>query len=223
MIKLERRAQCYLLKLFVGIYSLRHSDSSLLCSCSHDPWKVVYIMSWFDNSFSFARTALSQAQKSIDKVLDIREGDKDPSSQPKAGQGMAFARNGCVSLLYSAWFYHCHIFCTVEARTQSVWAVDKIRPSEYLLEINESRLPAVTYIIRCAQCSSNSSVSGNALLSMNCISRCNNNGSIRYSLIHCWELNLVDCSEKVENRNRWNQFSSYQIHKIITDIHTAGG
>lgn len=32
-------------------------------------------MSWFDNSFSFARTALSQAQKSIDKVLDISEGE----------------------------------------------------------------------------------------------------------------------------------------------------
>ena len=30
-------------------------------------------MSWFDSSFSFAKTALSQAQKSIDKVLDIKE------------------------------------------------------------------------------------------------------------------------------------------------------
>lgn len=32
-------------------------------------------MSWFDSSFSFAKTALSQAQKSIDKVLDIKEGE----------------------------------------------------------------------------------------------------------------------------------------------------
>lgn len=29
--------------------------------------------SWFDSSFSFARSALSQAQKSIDRVLDISE------------------------------------------------------------------------------------------------------------------------------------------------------
>lgn len=32
-------------------------------------------MSWFDSSFSFAKTALSQAQKSIDKVLDIKDGE----------------------------------------------------------------------------------------------------------------------------------------------------
>ena len=30
-------------------------------------------MSWFDSSFSFAKTAFSQAQKSIDKALDISE------------------------------------------------------------------------------------------------------------------------------------------------------
>ncbi len=30
-------------------------------------------MSWFDSSFGFAKTALSQAQKSIDRVLDIEE------------------------------------------------------------------------------------------------------------------------------------------------------
>lgn len=29
--------------------------------------------SWFDSSFSFARSALTQAQKSIDRVLDISE------------------------------------------------------------------------------------------------------------------------------------------------------
>ena len=38
-------------------------------------------MSWFDSSFSFARTAISQAQKSIDRVLDISEtpGEQNPS------------------------------------------------------------------------------------------------------------------------------------------------
>lgn len=30
-------------------------------------------MSWFDSSFTFAKSALSQAQKSIDKVLDIKD------------------------------------------------------------------------------------------------------------------------------------------------------
>lgn len=31
-------------------------------------------MSWFDSSFTFAKSALNQAQKSIDKVLDIKDG-----------------------------------------------------------------------------------------------------------------------------------------------------
>lgn len=31
-------------------------------------------MSWFDSSFTFAKSAISQAQKSIDRVLDINEG-----------------------------------------------------------------------------------------------------------------------------------------------------
>ena len=41
-------------------------------------------MSWFDSSFSFAKSALSQAQKSIDKVLDIKENqrDNDPPGTP---------------------------------------------------------------------------------------------------------------------------------------------
>ena len=30
-------------------------------------------MSWLDSSFSFAKTAFSTAQKSIDRVLDIKE------------------------------------------------------------------------------------------------------------------------------------------------------
>ena len=30
-------------------------------------------MSWFDTSFTFAKTAFNQAQKSIDKVLDIKD------------------------------------------------------------------------------------------------------------------------------------------------------
>ncbi len=38
-------------------------------------------MSWFDSSLSFAKTAFSQAQKSIDKVLEINE------SQSGLGQG----------------------------------------------------------------------------------------------------------------------------------------
>ena len=41
-------------------------------------------MSWFDSSFSFARTALSQAQRSIDKVLDIQE-DRGKSQQLSDG------------------------------------------------------------------------------------------------------------------------------------------
>ena len=35
---------------------------------------VLGTMSWFDSSFTFAKSALSQAQKSIDKVLDISDG-----------------------------------------------------------------------------------------------------------------------------------------------------
>lgn len=34
-------------------------------------------MSWFDSSLSFAKTAFSQAQKSIDKVLDISETEQE--------------------------------------------------------------------------------------------------------------------------------------------------
>lgn len=40
-------------------------------------------MSWFDSSFSFARTALNQAQKSIDKVLDIKENEVQPDINGK--------------------------------------------------------------------------------------------------------------------------------------------
>ena len=42
-------------------------------------------MSWFDSSFSFAKTALSQAQKSIDKVLDIKDGPD--ASKPHSDSG----------------------------------------------------------------------------------------------------------------------------------------
>ena len=42
-------------------------------------------MSWLDSSFSFAKTALSQAQKSIDKVLDIKEG-QDSRTHPDLGK-----------------------------------------------------------------------------------------------------------------------------------------
>ena len=34
-------------------------------------------MSWLDSSFSFARSAFTTAQKSIDKVLDIKNGPED--------------------------------------------------------------------------------------------------------------------------------------------------
>ena len=37
-------------------------------------------MSWLDSSFSFAKTAFSTAQKSIDRVLDIKE-DKSGGEQ----------------------------------------------------------------------------------------------------------------------------------------------
>lgn len=32
-------------------------------------------MSWFNSSFSFAKEAISKAQQSIDRVLDIQEGE----------------------------------------------------------------------------------------------------------------------------------------------------
>lgn len=45
-------------------------------------------MSWLDSSFSIARQALSQAQKSIDRVLDINEGEQEPANgQPTAQSG----------------------------------------------------------------------------------------------------------------------------------------
>jgi hypothetical protein len=40
-------------------------------------------MSWFDSSFSFAKTALTQAQKSLDKVLDIKEDEAQPDINGK--------------------------------------------------------------------------------------------------------------------------------------------
>lgn len=40
-------------------------------------------MSWFDSSFSFAKTALTQAQKSLDKVLDIKEDEVQPEIDGK--------------------------------------------------------------------------------------------------------------------------------------------
>lgn len=43
-------------------------------------------MSWFDSSFSFAKTALSQAQKSIDKVLDIKEDHDTSKAAPNSGK-----------------------------------------------------------------------------------------------------------------------------------------
>lgn len=43
-------------------------------------------MSWFDSSFTFARTALSQAQKSIDKVLDIRDEQAGVEDQAQFGE-----------------------------------------------------------------------------------------------------------------------------------------
>lgn len=42
-------------------------------------------MSWFDSSFSFARTALSQAQRSIDKALDIHEEQGKPQELSSPG------------------------------------------------------------------------------------------------------------------------------------------
>ena len=58
-------------------------------------------MSWFDGSFSFARTALSQAQKSIDKVLDIRE-DEGAALDP-AETGVCLS--SCVKYFHIAWFW----------------------------------------------------------------------------------------------------------------------
>lgn len=43
-------------------------------------------MSWFDSSFSFAKTALSQAQKSIDKVLDIKDGQNSSEATLDPGK-----------------------------------------------------------------------------------------------------------------------------------------
>lgn len=40
-------------------------------------------MSWLDSSFSFAKTALTQAQKSLDKVLDIKEDEVQPEIDGK--------------------------------------------------------------------------------------------------------------------------------------------
>lgn len=40
-------------------------------------------MSWFDSSFSFAKTALTQAQKSLDSVLDINEDEVQPEIDGK--------------------------------------------------------------------------------------------------------------------------------------------
>lgn len=45
-------------------------------------------MSWFDSSFSFAKSALSQAQKSIDKVLDIKEGSNESETTSNSGKFM---------------------------------------------------------------------------------------------------------------------------------------
>ena len=42
-------------------------------------------MSWFDTSFSFAQRALNQAQKSIDKVLDIKDGPDGSETSSKSG------------------------------------------------------------------------------------------------------------------------------------------
>ena len=63
-------------------------------------------MSWFDSSFSFAKTALSQAQKSIDKVLDIKEEHGSPptvsaSGKPSMKCGCALIRIFIASYLRS--------------------------------------------------------------------------------------------------------------------------
>jgi len=62
-------------------------------------------MSWFDSSFSFARTALSQAQKSIDKVLDIREEKESSQVEPEAGGwcelGLLCSRSAYSLVLFS--------------------------------------------------------------------------------------------------------------------------
>ncbi len=66
--------------LFISGCLQIYCDSLARSSTSIQP--CVAKMSWFDSSFSFAKTALSQAQKSIDKVLDIKDGEK--SSQAAA-------------------------------------------------------------------------------------------------------------------------------------------
>lgn len=43
-------------------------------------------MSWFDSSLSFAKTAFSQAQKSIDKVLDISETEQQQEGKGGGGE-----------------------------------------------------------------------------------------------------------------------------------------
>ena len=61
-----RRARPTLVNKLVGGRSHSH----------HLPF-LPLVMSWFDSSYSFARTAFSHAQKSIDKVLDINEARKE--------------------------------------------------------------------------------------------------------------------------------------------------
>lgn len=43
-------------------------------------------MSWLDSSFSFAKSAFSQAQKSIDRVLDIEDVNREGQEKDKHGK-----------------------------------------------------------------------------------------------------------------------------------------
>ena len=49
---------------------------------------------WFDSSFSFAKQALNQAQKSIDRVLDIKEkqGGSEQDEKPVASGRLAWLK-----------------------------------------------------------------------------------------------------------------------------------
>ena len=63
-------------------------------------------MSWFDRGSlsTFAKTALSSAQKSIDRVLDIQdeEGGENPTADPAAGGGTSTTQSVPVAVQQSA-------------------------------------------------------------------------------------------------------------------------
>lgn len=60
-------------------------------------------MSWLDSSYSLARTAFSQAQKSIDKVLDISEQKKENEEEVTGNKILVRARVAfsCIMFLSS--------------------------------------------------------------------------------------------------------------------------